>query len=1509
MKTKKLIAMLMALLLCASPIVIPAAADADTSATVSFTAQNDGSFIFAPQLDVAVSAGLAESYGYADSVSGVSALDVLVKAHEIKYGDAFSAQTKDSYLTVPKTGYISKLFGEETYYSGFLVNGMYPHDGTTSQWGGYNGTTVTTQQVTDNDTVQFFIYEDKTNCSDEISWFCYGGSDVDKIEAQPGQSVKLTLKSAAFMYAGNYIDRAALRAVGSSVGGAQLAWINMADTSLSPIANGVTANDGTVTLTLPSQSGTYYITAYIPDGTTGEPLIMPLTEIVVSEDNLQADSCALTSFTVASFDSNPDSLELTPNFDSNVTEYSVPIVEFPFMDLPVFRSVYIKAAAASDDAVITARCGDVSVDVTSGDSNWKLLNGALTGGKNNVLEIIVAASNNENAKTKKYSVIIPMKPEANTAPMPVNSAAQAEICVGDTYSADLTQMFTDADEVDRLTYKVSVNGGAAVSADASYRFVPAEKGTYSLVFTANDGTADSAPCTVTLEVLSYTEITVPTDAKLFIGENVKGAWSYNYFVPFIKYSPASSKDNGDGTTTYFYKLVGNNDSNIFNYRISGDNFITRAGTFVKTDGYSLTVTEEDLKTDGKTKTTVDRSPASNGGFNTGDIYLNINPQGYLKLDHIGDTYQLVNLRNWEIVNNTTENYIIEPDYHYSVVGLNGQADDSVVIVNDSGLVSAVGSGTAIVIVTYDAINAVSFAGGPFFGAIWPENTGVFVVSVGSSDSGVVTGMTINEELNSSSAGDKLALSSLDSELDVIYFTGDAGSYTFTPATDGVNISVANPTVTDKLNFSGFKSIAANDDGSITIPLTEGRNIVCIEKDGSVQYQVVTAKKLSYTINNGEPVAPGDNVSIVFDTVYHPVNKLAGVYNSNAAVVYKTCDGKTVGSNPNQYTFASDEQSQKISKYIERTEAEEYGYTTLSYNLADALKIPDEWNKDIYTLSGGALLAYGYGDPYGNHRGITSDGKAPNDNYNVKEAFFGALPDIEIPIVATTSALSSISLDTASVQTTYYEGDVFNTDNLTVTASYEDGTAQIATNYTVSPEQLSSDTEYVTITYRGKSAIIPVTVTPLKALSISITSQPVKMVYTAGETFNPTGMTVTVTYNSGKTSPTSDYSYSPNRELAVSDTEMTVTYTGADASDSLTSAAVPITVNSAPQGSSGSNTISVYLTLYGDSKHGTPTVSTGTHTLKTGNLTEWIGKKAVTVKAGSCVLDVLEKALSLEGIPYSNPTGSYVESIRGLEQLDNGNNSGWMYTYNGKYSDLAVNKQTVKNGDVIVFHYTDDYTLEYASTGSNNSTGKNTSKTGSTAVSVENTQAVESDEIFFDDVKKDDWHYESVKYVYDKKLMNGTGNGFEPDGKMTRAMLVTVLYRLENARATDSEIEFDDVSAGEWYYDAVLWAAENGVVKGVSDSEFAPDDNITREQIATVIYRYAMLKGYDGTPSYDLTEYADSAQISEWASHALSWANGAELINGMGNGILAPKSDATRAQVAAIFMRFCEMIAQ
>ena len=180
---------------------------------------------------------------------------------------------------------------------------------------------------------------------------------------------------------------------------------------------------------------------------------------------------------------------------------------------------------------------------------------------------------------------------------------------------------------------------------------------------------------------------------------------------------------------------------------------------------------------------------------------------------------------------------------------------------------------------------------------------------------------------------------------------------------------------------------------------------------------------------------------------------------------------------------------------------------------------------------------------------------------------------------------------------------------------------------------------------------------------------------------------------------------------------------------------------------------------------------------------------------------------------------------------------------------------------------------------------------------------------FLDVNESDWFYAAVAYAYENGLMDGVGgNRFAPNSATTRAQLVTILYRMEGQPAVSGDLPFTDVEAGTWYTNAVGWAAQNGIVNGVGDDTFAPGNDLTREQLVTILYRYAETKGYDVSASADLAGYPDGEEIQAYAREAMAWAVAENIIQGMEDDTLKPAGNASRAQIATILMRFCEGVA-
>ena len=180
---------------------------------------------------------------------------------------------------------------------------------------------------------------------------------------------------------------------------------------------------------------------------------------------------------------------------------------------------------------------------------------------------------------------------------------------------------------------------------------------------------------------------------------------------------------------------------------------------------------------------------------------------------------------------------------------------------------------------------------------------------------------------------------------------------------------------------------------------------------------------------------------------------------------------------------------------------------------------------------------------------------------------------------------------------------------------------------------------------------------------------------------------------------------------------------------------------------------------------------------------------------------------------------------------------------------------------------------------------------------------------FTDVTSGDWFYDAVAYVYDKGMMEGTTDTtFAPAMNLTRSMIAQVLYNLEERPEAPGAAGFPDVAAGAWYADAVNWAAARGIVKGYDTGAFGPEDSVTREQLAAILYRYAQAKGYDTTQGgMAVREFSDSASISDWAQEAMAWAVNAQVLSGKGNGVLDPQGTATRAEVAQMLMNFGEHV--
>ena len=489
-------------------------------------------------------------------------------------------------------------------------------------------------------------------------------------------------------------------------------------------------------------------------------------------------------------------------------------------------------------------------------------------------------------------------------------------------------------------------------------------------------------------------ITVPSDARLQLG------MKFTHFTDFTPVDPYEVEE-AKGGTTYRYTLA---NGQVYNYRTWRPGGLTHGGYFTmnttdesKCPKISFTAADYE-KQDPKA---INHSGKSNSGYETGDLLLNINPAHHLRLN-VGEDFLVHGMRMWELSDNSTNNYFFEPDFHYTVLDADFHPCSDIIEIDNADTTTSAWSkitakkeGTAIVMVTYDGINLnyynnadkKDYLGGEYWGAIWPENTGVFVVSVGQSPAAVVPNMTINEEYNMDAL--RLAGNDVDAEHDVFYYLDDRDGFLFSFKPEGVvKVEMATPIISEtEARYTGFTQdgISLAEDGTYTLLLREGRNIIRMtDAAGNSAYQVLRAKPCHREISNqtrpGSLIyQPGDQVKIQYSGLFHPANKIAGIYNMSAYVTYNgTPNGSSLILGSGQYTFGSAPSAQAVTVEI-----------PADYDAAE---------NPVWKMDKGVIQVNGYGDPIGNHRNTSPQaGRSPNFTAVPHKTYFGTLPDIEIAL--------------------------------------------------------------------------------------------------------------------------------------------------------------------------------------------------------------------------------------------------------------------------------------------------------------------------------------------------------------------------------------------------------------------------------------------------------------------------------------------------------------------------------
>ena len=898
--------------------------EAPAAVKVTLRSQMAGGYLHAPQ-EVEVTALDAEKYGFTDAVEGVSALDALVKAHELAFGKDFTKDTVGEYLAVGSSGWISKIFGTDTMACGFYVNQGYPNDGTPASYGGgYNGTMVTNTPLLSGDVVDFYVYADDSTWSDYYTW-------VDApAEMYVGQKVTATVTG--FYASSAYLHKtpAELKAAAKPLEGAKLGWMDPETGAVTVIEGAVTDKKGQATFTV-ADGFTGYLTAVSNEDEEVYALMNPTAKVkeipMVTLDLKGLHSAQLASLKLYSYAGGvKGDVDLLAGKSTVADGYKL---KYADVKLPVgnyWVEGYNAAGEYNGGIVVT-----VAEDTT-----------AITFQR---VYAIYAANNGwiENTDyTIDYQVVsadgMNRKAEPGTSTNWGTTRTSGIFVEGDTLKATLTPVGDKAADYNPITVKKS-------------RSETTDKGALDL--TANIPVA--VPVTVT----------APAGSTVSMGE------FGNYYV-YDFATPLSTKTEGDTMTVTF--LLSETSKNHF-LRVQHPDGVTY-WTFGKYKaGATFNVTKDDLHIGDEsfTKDTVNRF--NKNVYDLGNIYLNINEKGYLNLEQ-GQTRELDVFRCWQAIEGFMNAQIALPDVHYTVVDLNGQSSDVVTITpdeNNSSLayMKANKAGTAIVLMTYDAMTHMqgqtSNKENHGFSAIWPECTGVFVVSVGADGSSIATNMTM-DRMDATISSD--AQKALDAEHDILFYLGDAGaSYSFKPE-EGCTVTVARSTVTDKMTFNGFtdSGVTVAADGTVTVTgLTTGRHILCVEKDGVKTYQVVTARGVSYdfldadgnVLPAGTEFKAGDKVTVQFHGLISPKEKISGAYNFNFTLYYKGADGKYYKSNPGGWGGVYDFSGNPVRQKLEITIPEDWD--GLSFDLTGAINVGGFAKVPTHRI-----LSYGDGidNPYG-----------------------------------------------------------------------------------------------------------------------------------------------------------------------------------------------------------------------------------------------------------------------------------------------------------------------------------------------------------------------------------------------------------------------------------------------------------------------------------------------------------------------------------------------------------------
>ena len=979
-----------------------------TTAEVTIRSQAAGAYLHGFAEKQTVASDLAEKYDYTDAVDGVSALDVLVRAHELAFGKDFTKETAKDYLDVDGST-VKKLFCMETTANGFAVNQGYPNDGTASPYGGYNGTMITNTKVNDGDVIDFFTYQDTTYCLDNYTWV------AAPTEVVEGEDITVTVSGISYAMKGYlYKTPDELKAAAKPLEDMQLAWVNPTTGELTKIEGAVTDESGKATFKATGKDVTKYLVATSEDVTETPVIMNPSDPTKV-------------------LDSSSGELTLSGIHDAQVKYLKLyTYTDGTKGDTDLLADVTIANAAYT----LTLPVGDYWVEGYDANDDC-----------NGGLSLTVKAGKNAAKIQRVYQIY----------------ASNSGWVLGTDYTVDVK--LTSADNQVRGIELGTANSWGKVYTSCIFvsgdtlevTFIPdAEKHPDENKAVVKKTVTETATATASCRTGANVTFTVPENSTVTMGTLTK-YYVYSYIEPVSRDAEANTVTyRVDQNTDYFYRVQNPDGVTYWDYkRWSADD--------------AITLTAKDLHIGDKsfTKDTIYRFEKN--VYDRADIYLNINTQGYKSMA-VGETFELNSFRNWFAIESFMNAKVALPDMHYQVIDVNGNPSDVVTIAPDAqnsnvAVMTANKAGTAIVLVTYDAMTYMqgmtTTTANREFSAIWPECTGVFVVTVGSDGTGIETNMTL-DRMDADIKNDEAR--QLDAEHDILFYLGDKGaSYSFKPES-GCTVTVARSTVSGKMTFSGFTSegVTVAEDGTVTVTgLTTGRHIIKVEKNGAANYQVVTARGVSYKLvdNDGKELTEaakaalkaGDTVNLQFSNLVSPKEKLSGAYNFNFSLYYKGEDGTFFKSDPGGnfgvYDFSGNPARQLIS-----------------------ITIPKYWDGSSYSLAGAIKQAGWPGVP--THRGITyAAGTNPGFNAPSTSGILARLPELTLALAKTdflTGKLSFVGSDGKAIARTALtitlKDAAGNTVNVADNGSFKCYAEEYF--YTISGQGVEYTTGSVTVTEGG-----------------------------------------------------------------------------------------------------------------------------------------------------------------------------------------------------------------------------------------------------------------------------------------------------------------------------------------------------------------------------------------------------------------------------------------------------------